>query len=637
MTSVIHSDSGNPDESPIYRHSYTVTDNGGNLISTFRCLPDATTTAALLKSVCTKYAEFKCMGEREVLPDNKLGKYVWINHTEFQEKVMNFARGLNAMGLKPGDKVGIYSVNCIWWQVTNFACHVSSLVPVPIYDSLGPGSAEYIINHSECAAVVVSQAKLPALKDCVDRCEGVSNIIIMADADKVTENNKTYQSCASIVALGKEHDCELQEPEPDDLALIMYTSGSTGNPKGCMLTHRNLIAGATGLDNLGVYLSTTDTLFSMLPLAHIYEMGVELLMFSHGVAIGFFSGSVRNLLDDLQALQPTIICGVPRVWNRIVDGMKAKIAAKPPLVQKLLNMAMSAKKKALYAGKSHSLLVDGLILRPFREALGGRVRLVVSGGAPILPEVYDFMLSGITPNVVQGYGLTEVVASVAVSAVPRLNPSGNGPVSQTANLKLRKVEGMMYDPRGEVRAGEILIQGPHIFQGYYKAEELTREVLDEDGWFATGDIGVINKDGELEIVDRVKQLVKLSQGEYVSITVLTDVYSLTPGIKNIYVYANSHHDSLMAVVVPEDKLIEEWKKSGISDFKNSRAAEEQILKKLLAQAEEKRLRGFEKIKRVLIDDQEFTVDNGLLTPSMKLQWKALMQKYEPQLLKLINE
>jgi long-chain acyl-CoA synthetase len=426
----------------------------------------------------------------------------------------------------------------------------------------------------------------------------------------------------------------LTNPAPDDLGIIMYTSGSTGVPKGCILTHRNLVAGAAGLGCLGCSITTRDVYFSLLPLAHIYEMGVELIMMSQGAAVGFFAGNVKTMTEDIQALQPTIICGVPRLWNRIVESMKAKISQQSRLKQALITRALSFKRRQVYAHRPSSLLLDSIIFRPFLKALGGRVRLIVSGGAPILPDVYDFLISAITPNIAQGYGLTEVAASVAVSEIPQLSPSDNGAVSQTSDVKLRRVPGLDYDPRGCPMCGEVLVRGPHIFKGYFKAPELTAEVLDADGWYATGDIGMISPQGYLRIVDRAKQLVKLSQGEYISMSSLNDIYGSTPGLKNVYVFADSHHDAPSAVVVPGPDLVEEWTNQGIPEFIGNAVARDKVVGMLRKTAEAQQLRGFERISLVLLDDEEFTIENGLLTPSMKPQWPSLRKKYEHQLLAL---
>lgn len=630
-------DNGIETESPIYQHILTYKENGGNLISTFRSCPDADTIFKIIKSSKTKYGEKNAFGERELLENGEYGEYKWINYNEFYERVQNFAYGLNMLGLKPGDHVGIYSTNNLWWQITFYACNISSLVPVPIYDSLGPNAAQYIIQHSECKAVICNPIKMDSLCNVLKSGTNVEKVLVMSETfEQREENGVLFQSCEKLMKEG----CELKEkpvlkePNPDDLGVIMYTSGSTGNPKGCLLTQRNLIAGATGLGNLGASFEHHDTYFSFLPLAHIYEMGVEIIGVAHGSAIGFYTGSICNLMKDINALKPTIICAVPRVWNRIYSTMQSKIDTLSPIKKALIKYIIEQKNLALDNHTPVSLLSD-IVLAPFRQALGGRVRLIVSGGAPILHDVFRFMRAAICTSIIQGYGLTEVAASVCVSEVPTIDSYDNGTVSLTSQIKLRKVEGMNYNPRGEIKEGEILVRGPHIFQGYYKQEELTREVL-KDGWFSTGDIGRITKEGHINIIDRAKQLVKLSQGEYLSITTLTDIYGTANGVSNIYIYADSMHDGPAAVVVPNKEIIKEWKLKGIDEFQNSEVCKKEILSYLNECASNNKLRGFEKIKYILLDNVEFTIDNGLLTPSMKPQWQSLRKKFETAIQELMK-
>jgi len=631
--SVVYIDEEIPNMSPILRNSRVYQENGGDLISTFRSIPEADTTAKILKSSAVKYANKDCLGEREVISPDNFGSYKWMNYHDFEEKVILFSKGLVLLGISPGDKVGIYSHNCPFWQISNYACHYSSFVSVPVYDSLGPNAAEYIITHSECKAVVVHKEKLKSFMTILPNLENIRTVIVIDSSIPETENkNVRFFTCDDIMEIGKEKAFALQEPSPDDLAIIMYTSGSTGNPKGCLLTHKNIVSGATGLGCLGASITKTDVYLSFLPLAHIYELGVELIMIAQGASIGFYSGNVKNLTNDLQALQPTIICGVPRVWNRIVDTMKAKIQALPKLKQLLINSSIKMKLKAIKSGKPHSEILDLVVFKSFISVLGGRVRLIVSGGAPILPEVYDFLRATITPNVVQGYGLTEVAAGLAVQEIPPLTPSDTGAVSITSDVKLRAVEGLQYNPRGSPMCGEILVRGPHVFKGYYKDEKQTNDCMVDGEWFATGDIGMITSSGVVQIIDRAKQLVKLSQGEYLSITSLTDLYGRAEGVQNIYIYADSHHDFPAALVIPTSSMIKEWSARGITDPVNSQSAKEDLIKNLNEIAKAQSLRGFEKITTVVIDLEEFTIENGLLTPSMKPQWQSLRKKYESSLI-----
>ena len=633
-TTIVWEDEGKPNESPILRNSRTVTENGGQLISTFRSQPESDTMVKILRSTTVKYGERDALGEREDLGDGKWGKYFWINYNQFEGKVKSFSRGLQELGLGPGDKIGIYSHNCPYWQIACFGAQYSSMIAVPVYDSLGPDAAHFIITHAECKAVVVHKVKLQNLLAILDRCELLKYIIVI---DNEPPNVSSYQdkesfTCDEIVEKGTNSNKELIEPKPEDTAVIMYTSGSTGKPKGCILTHRNIVAGATGLASLGCSITKIDTFMSFLPLAHIYEMGVETIFIAQGARIGFSTGNIKNLTNDFQALQPTIITGVPRVWNRIVDTMKKKIADLPAPKRALVNWAIKMKAKAVAERRKPSLILDQLVFKDFVAALGGRVRFIVSGGAPILPDVYEFLSSTITPNIVQGYGLTEVCAGLAVQEIPAWTSSDTGCVSITSECKLRAVDGLLYDPRGTPMCGELLVRGPHVFKGYYKDEKQTEEAMVDGEWFATGDIVQLTSHGVIQIIDRAKQLVKLSQGEYLAITTLNDTYSHAKDVANIYIYADSHHDFPAAVVVPVPSVIEKWKALGITDPTNSKQAIDEMLQNLNECHKEQHLRGFERLKTIIIETEDFTIENGLLTPSMKPQWTSLRKKYECQLL-----
>ena len=628
----------NEHESPIMVNSHMLTEGGGQFMATLRGIPDATTTAKLITQSTKMHADLPCVGEREVLKDGNFGKYHWINYQQFYDQCVNYSKGLVSLGLKPGDKIGIYGVNCTYWQTTAYASQMNSMVVVPVYDSLGPNAAHYIITHSECKAVVCHSAKLESLLSILNDLPNLKYVIAI-DSVAPTLPTSSMQSftCDEIVKKGQEaEDIELRAPEPSDEALIMYTSGSTGRPKGCLMTHSNLIAGASGFQCLNTSITSTDVYLSFLPLAHIYEMAVELIMLAQGASIGFFSGSTARLVSDLQALQPTVVCGVPRVWNRIADTMKKKISELKFPKNILVQNAIKLKAKQIREHKPHSLFLDNIVFNNFSSVLGGKVRLIVSGGAPILPDVYEFLSVAITPNILQGYGLTETAAGLAVQELPAWSPSDVGCCSPVSEIKLRAVEGLDYDPTTVPMTGELLVRGPHIFQGYYKDEEQTKSVMVDGKWFATGDIVMITENGVMQIVDRAKQLVKLSQGEYLSITTLNDNYGRTPGVSSIYIYADSHHDSPAAVVVPDKELLNKWAAQGITDPVNSTAARDDMLQRLKDEANKQGMRGFERVSAVVIDTEDFSVENGLLTPSQKPQWQSLRKKYECALLNALD-
>jgi long-chain acyl-CoA synthetase len=278
-------------------------------------------------------------------------------------------------------------------------------------------------------------------------------------------------------------------------------------------------------------------------------------------------------------------------------------------------------------GEPQSLFLDWLLFRQFQELLGGRVRVIGTGGAPLRSDVFDFLRVVVTPNIFQGYGMTESSCAIAIDEVPSSMACSQGTLGICCEVKLRRVEGYDYDPRGSPPCGELWVRGPNVFSGYYRNENATQEAF-SDGWFKTGDIVRMGNDGSLQILDRVDAVIKLSQGLYVSLGRLCEIYEKTPGVRNIYVYGDSHYDFLGAAVVLGSGLLDFWKDEGVTDFIDSRVVEDDILKRLNDVGVHNRLTRFEMIKVVVIDTEEFSVDNGLLSSGLKLQFAALRKKYE---------
>lgn len=634
-SAIIVSDSGDPNESPVFKNYHTVLENGGELITTFNSFPSANTPIKLIRSASVKYADKPFTGERIRNPDKTFGPYEFRTFSEFYKLVNIFATGLFEIGLKKGDRLGIYSINCTFWQIACFGSQLLGVIPVPVYDSLGPQAALYIVNHAGCKAVVVHPSKLRKLDTIAQQSPNLNIIIVIGEKDDQVFQNQSIFTVNEILQKGEESDKKIiEEPQPEDVGIIMYTSGSTGNPKGCVLLNQGLIAGASGYGWLGTGAFPGDIYFSFLPLAHIYEMAVEYICIAQGVAVGYFTGSTENLMQDIQALRPSFICGVPRVFSKIVQGMEQRIADLPSFQRTLISWILNRKKKAIREQRKPSLLLDILLL-PFRMGVGGKVKFIVSSGAPLLKEHCEFIQAAITPLVVQGYGLTECCAAMCVQQYPTKDCSTVGYVALCCEIKLARVDGLDYDPRANPACGEILTRGIHVFKEYYKNPELTASAF-VDGWFKSGDVVSMDEEGNLKIIDRAKQLVKLSQGEYVSITQLMDLYALAEGVQNIFIHADSFHNFPVAIIVPTTSMVEKWKKKGLSDFNNSKEAIDQIISNLKKVHEKFEMRGFEKITQIYIEVEDFTIENGLLTPSMKPQLLSLRRKYGDILNELLS-
>jgi long-chain acyl-CoA synthetase len=265
MTEVISksvpvSDSENPDESPIYRNQVTILENGGNLISTFRSQPEANTPVSLLRGSAKKFSNKPCYGEREIFENGGLGRYKWISFSEAEQMVDNFGKGLLSIGFVKGDKLGIYSHNCPFWPISCYGCQVIGGIPVPIYDSLGPNAAQYIINHAEITTVIVHSTKLNILLETSKLTPKLETIIVIGKYSLVDSKYQIY-SASDIVEIGKKSKIEtMRLVPPDEIGIISYTSGSTGNPKGCVISHRNLVAGIAGFSCLGLSFGVSDIL-----------------------------------------------------------------------------------------------------------------------------------------------------------------------------------------------------------------------------------------------------------------------------------------------------------------------------------------------------------------------------------------
>ncbi|KAF1319367.1 Long-chain-fatty-acid-coa ligase, partial [Globisporangium splendens] len=585
-----------------------------------------------------------CYGTRK-MANGVAGEYEWVTYGQVKTRTDAIASGLAAAtGLKRQDMVGIFSKNRMEWCLTSHATDRMAYVLVPLYDTLGPDAVPYIVNHTELTVMFAGVDQFNVVMECKDQCPKLQFLIQFEDVTDeqrriASSKNIVLKSLSEIEQLGRSRPLPADPPTPDDISTICYTSGTTGNPKGVVLTQRNVAITAV-LAGERLKVESSDVHISYLPLPHVFERAVITAVITNGAATGFYQGDVLYLMDDMATLKPTLFVSVPRLFNRVYDKIVQGVAAAGGLKKILFDQAFASKKAGLADGYKTHAFWDALVFSKIRLVLGGRVRIILSGSAPLAAEVKDFLKIVMCCDVVEGYGLSETAAALTLaSAAMPLGPHV-GPPILNAEVRLEDVPEMNYTSNDKPRPrGEVLFRGPNLFAGYYKEPEKTAEAVDKDGWFHTGDIGCWNADGTLSIIDRKKNIFKLSQGEYVAAEKVEGVYLKSKYVAQIFVYGDSLQSVLVAVVVPDPEVAEAWGQSkGLSKsdstpakLANNPEFQKEVLQDMDRTGKEAQLRGFEFVKKVHYHPDAFTMDQGLITPTFKLKRPQLKEFFQQQI------
>ncbi|XP_070790022.1 long-chain-fatty-acid--CoA ligase 6 isoform X6 [Pituophis catenifer annectens] len=572
--------------------------------------------------------------------------YQWLSYKEVSERAEALGSGLLQKGCKssPNQFIGVFAQNRPEWIISELACYTYSMVVVPLYDTLGPGSIRYIINTADISIVVCDKPeKARVLLEHVERKQttGLKSIILMDPFEKdLQERGKRcgvqIQAMLEVENCGRECWHAPVPPHPEDLSIVCFTSGTTGNPKGAMLTHGNVVADFSGfLKVTESQWSPTyeDVHISYLPLAHMFERMVQSVVYCHGGRIGFFQGDIRLLSDDMKALRPTIFPVVPRLLNRMYDKIFSQ--ADTPVKRWLLEFAANRKKAEVQSGIVRNNSVwDILFFNKIQANLGGCVRMIVTGAAPASPTVLGFLRAALGCQVYEGYGQTECTAGCTFTT-PGDWTSGHVGAPLPCNLiKLVDVEELNYfSSKGE---GEICVKGPNVFKGYLKDKERTAEALDKDGWLHTGDIGKWLSNGTLKIIDRKKHIFKLAQGEYIAPEKIENIYIRSEPVSQIYVHGDSLQAFLVGIVVPDAEVMPGWaKKRGFhgtfTELCSNEELKDAIMEDMVQLGKESGLYSFEQVKAVSIHPEMFTVQNGLLTPTLKARRPELREYFKKQI------
>jgi len=572
--------------------------------------------------------------------------FQWISYNEVNSRAKAFGDGLVKLGYEASNetRVGIYSQNRPEYIVVDQGFLVQSMCPVPLYDTLGIEAGNFIINQADLECIVCDvNAKVSNL---LERREALPNIKTFILFEPCSEDNLKAAAAAGVEVLtlqqveklGRENPIDPHPPKADDLCMVCYTSGTTGTPKGAMLSHRNMTVTVSSahkvLDASGVTIGTEDVLISYLPLAHSYERALECCVMATGGRIGFFQGDVRKLMDDIKELQPTLFPSVPRLLNRFYDKVNAGVNASK--VKKwLFNMAMNSKTKDLKRGViRNNTMWDKVAFKKVQDLLGGRVRLITTGSAPISSQVLHFLRCIVGCPVIEGYGQTENTGIASVTTIGDSEPGHVGPPLPCLMVKLADVPEMDYFSNNN--KGEVCLKGGNVFQGYLKDEAKTAEALDKDGWLHTGDIGEWLPNGTLKIIDRKKNIFKLAQGEYIAPEKIEGVLVQSPWLAQVYVHGDSLQSTIVGIVVPDEATLPGLAaKIGVSgsfeEMCRNEEVKKAIQKDLTSLAKANKLSSLEQCKDILVHTELFSVENNLLTPTFKLKRADAAKKFKPQI------
>ncbi|KAM4035239.1 long-chain-fatty-acid--CoA ligase 6 isoform 1-T1 [Anomaloglossus baeobatrachus] len=582
-----------------------------------------------------------CLGSRK--PNQP---YEWLSYKEVSDRAEFLGSGLLYQGCKPSSDqfIGVFAQNRPEWIISELACYTYSMVVIPLYDTLGPGAIRYIINTADISTVICDKPeKAKVLLENVEKGEtpGLKSVVLMdAVNQQLVERGKNcsvrIQTMQEVEECGRKNRRSPLPPTPDDLSIVCFTSGTTGNPKGAMLTHGNVVADFSGFLKVTekvIFPKQDDVLISFLPLAHMFERVIQSVVYCHGGRIGFFQGDIRLLSDDMKTLRPTIFPVVPRLLNRMYDKIFSQ--ADTPVKRWILEFASRRKDAEVRRGVvRNNSLWDKLLFNKVQSSLGGRVRMIVTGAAPASPTVLGFLRAALGCQVYEGYGQTECTAGCTFTTPGDWTSGHVGAPLPCNYIKLVDVEDMNYfASKGE---GEICVKGPNVFKGYLKDKEKTEEALDEDGWLYTGDVGRWLPNGTLKIIDRKKHIFKLAQGEYIAPEKIENIYIRSEPVSQIYVHGDSLQAFLVGIVVPDAEVMPGWarKKNFEGTFVelcNNLELKKAIMADMVRLGKESGLHSFEQVKAIHIHKEMFTVQNGLLTPTLKAKRRELRDFFKQEI------
>ena len=557
------------------------------------------------------------------------GDWVSLSYQQLADRVQDLSLGLLELGINPGDRVAILSENRPEWAITDYACLAARCTDVPIYPTLPARQVEYTLNDSGAAAVFVSNRQhLDKVLACRDRLPGLKQIIAFdpeARGPGVCSLDQVYATGRNARGRYPRWRADALEATPGDLATLIYTSGTTGDMKGVMLTHGNIASNVTTCCRLFDF-GDDDECLSFLPLSHIFErMFGHYCMMHAGVVINY-AESIDTVAADMQRWRPTLMAAVPRLYEKIYGRVLEAVRTGPRLKQRLFFWGkgvgekvvdLRLSKRPVPAALAAQLwLADKLVFSKLRARTGGRIRFFISGGAPLSADIAKFFHAAGMP-VLEGYGLTETSPVIAVNTFQNLRLGTVGLPIPGVEVKIKP-------------DGEIVTRGPNVMTGYYKKPEATSDALEGDGWFHTGDIGLLDDDGFLRITDRKKDLIVTAGGKNIAPQPIEGLAKTSRFVANAVMLGDRRPFPVM-LVVPNFETLAAWA------AKEGLAAVDQAALVALPQVREKveteirstlrDLAGYEMPKKFLILPRDFSIEAGELTPKLSVKRKVVEERH----------
>ncbi|CAD8054344.1 unnamed protein product [Paramecium sonneborni] len=619
-------------------HVYRNPNNTEKLLDNFE---GETTVQGIFLRSCRKFPNNRCLGKQIVTGENSR-HYVYKTYIEVRDIAELLGSGIKNMNLIPNPvqydgqelrMIGIFSKNREEWLLLDIANTLYGNTMIPLYDTLGLETIPFILEHTQMSTLFVSNSSVDTLLK-VKEYHALKNIVTFDElsqeiVQKLGDKGLKVINYEEVLNAGKETKHAFAEVHGNDIFTFSYTSGTTGMPKGAMLRHLNFVTVAGGVVYQGLQFYPSDVYLSYLPLPHVLERVVVTALLGFGCTICMYGGDVQKINIDIQLVKPTIFVSVPRLYRRLYNAIKEKADKLTGYQKTLFEKGLASKMYYLQnGGHVQHKVWDNLVFKKTREAFGGRVRLMLSGSAPMSPEVVDFLKCVVCVPFLEGYGQTEGCGGSFISRADDPISGHVGGVFSNIEFKLVDVPQMNYystdkDEQGRpTPRGEICIRGNGLFAGYYREPEKTKEMIDADGWMHSGDIGMVRPDGSLKILDRVKNIFKLSQGEYIAPEKVEGVYLKVKGIAEVFVYGDSTKSFCVAIIVPEKQYVLELANTlTISGTFEQLCANDKVNKffidEMVKQGKIEKLNGMENVKKIYIEPTSF-IAHGLTSNTLKL-------------------